>query len=93
MPTMSTPEEHMKFSVAALFAGCALLVAPLLAYAYQLFVFNSLALAVISTNTSVSLPELPVVWCSISCIAGVLLCAMGFAMELRSTPSMTLQKA
>ncbi len=91
---MSSTEQHMKFSAAALFAGCTLLVAPLLAYAYQLYVFNSLALAVINTNTgSISLPELPLVWCSISCIAGVVLCAMGFAMEYRSTPSMTIQKA
>jgi hypothetical protein len=71
----------MKFSVAALFSGTALIAAPLLAHAYQLHTFELLVTAVLTTQGSVNLPESPTVWYAVSSCAGMALVALGYRME------------
>ena len=77
----------MKFSFAALIFGVVLIIAPLLAYSYQLHVVEMIARSVLAQNGSFSYPEVPTLFYCISCAVGVALIAVGCIMEHRSVRS------
>ncbi|MFZ6799230.1 hypothetical protein [Undibacterium sp. Di24W] len=74
----------MKFSIASLFAGSTLTIAPLVSYGYQLHVFESVAKTVLVTNGSANLPEAPTLLYAVSCIVGLALIALGYKIELHA---------
>lgn len=71
----------MKFSILALTSGVSLIVAPLLVYAYQLHVSETLAMAAIAAHGSFTFPELPVRMFFFSSVAGVALAVLGYRVE------------
>jgi len=76
----------MKFSVAALFAGVALVIAPLASYAYSLHVFQSLAVSAFAANGTLTMPEAPLPFQMISCVAGLGLVWLGYRIEMQAVP-------
>jgi hypothetical protein len=71
----------MKFSIAALFSGVFLIVAPLMSYAYQLHVFEAMLANVLAANGRLDFPEPPLLWYCISCICGLLLIVLAYTLE------------
>ena len=80
----------MKFSIASLFAGSALIIAPLISHAYELHVFESLISIVMITNGSAYLPETPTLWYAVSCLTGLALIILGYRLESHAIRSASL---